>query len=682
MRKIKLYLARLLTFMMLISLVSGDFFVKEVKAAEGEYEFYTIENKQLLNSLAYENKMILAYKSIDSENNQKITVSLVENGKETILYEVEDSYQVDLIESRSDNTVAVALLNYGDDSSKNEYKKINLNEKKIYDITEEEYNSLLEYGEEDSKVWSDDEKEEVLQKINNKTGLNLTIKDKKLEGVDEYYSEYVNGNERIYIDLSYRNNEKSVIEFYVNYTNENISEHYSGLIFGDYVFIRTNEITLQPIYTVDNGDLYIFTETDDEFSMNFEIIKVTKDGVETHRSIDEGIGIAGAYMEVNGEYLYISQYVKDGYIPTLNIYQPNGDRYELVNSINNIGTVSSLDGNSKILLSLNDEKLELVKLTGANTEVLYDLSDVLVGEYVENYTYLSGIENNYIFDTYNGEAPCIVVMQKNTPNQPFVPEVPETPETPDNNDNVVIKPSDDKVVAEVSKINPNEKNEINVNTDSLVKKVDITIKDVESLKNGTGSLNITINNGVQLNLPLSVIDKSLLEGAKDVTIRLDVIENSEILKDIKGVNKVFDFNLIVSKEDGSTFIHNFKDGQAEIIISLADKDLEGLNKDNIVVYYYNDAEKNFEAMETKVDGNKVTFITSHFSKYVIAEKLDDSNVIDKNENKTEPEDKNNTETGKETLPNTGAVVSSSVIFALGVAAVVGGSMLFRKKRHA
>ena len=257
------------------------------------------------------------------------------------------------------------------------------------------------------------------------------------------------------------------------------------------------------------------------------------------------------------------------------------------------------------------------------------------------------------------------------------PENPEVPENPD--DNVVIKPSEDKVIAEVSKINPNEKNEIKVNTDSPAKKVEVIIKDVESLKNGTGSLNITINNRVQINLPLSAIDKSLLEGAKDVTISLDIIEDSAILKDINAVNKVFDFNLIVNNKDGSTFIHNFKDGEVEITISLTDEELKGLNKDNLVVYYYNEATKKFEAMETKVNGNKVTFKTSHFSKFVIAEKL-----VDKDGNVTKPEDtNNNTESGKGNLPNTGAVVSTSVILVLALAAVAVGGVLFkRKKKHA
>ncbi|MDZ5001354.1 LPXTG cell wall anchor domain-containing protein, partial [Clostridium perfringens] len=91
-----------------------------------------------------------------------------------------------------------------------------------------------------------------------------------------------------------------------------------------------------------------------------------------------------------------------------------------------------------------------------------------------------------------------------------------------------------------------------------------------------------------------------------------------------------------------------------------------------------------------VDGNKVTFKTSHFSKYVIAEKLDDILVIDKNENTTKPEGNTNSsntnsniEAEKGNLPNTGAVVSSSVVFALGLVALVfGGTLLIRRKKHA
>ncbi|MDU5262269.1 MAG: LPXTG cell wall anchor domain-containing protein [Clostridium celatum] len=671
MRKIKLNLAKILSFIMLISLVLGNFSEKVVKASQGGYDFYTIENRSFVNYLSYGNKMILAYESTDNESSKKLTISSVENGKETIINEIEGSYSANLTESKVDNVILLDLLPYGEEAVS--YKKVNLSENKVYDITEEEYKSLQDNVEEEEKVWSDGEKEEVLQKINKRTGLNLTIKDKKLEYINEYYSEYVNGNERIGIELGYRNSEKSVIEFYVRYTNENENEHYSGLVFGDYVFIRSNKINLYPTYTVSNGDLYIFTESDEEFSSDCEIIKVTKEGKESHKSIDEITN--NSYMEVNGEYIYIGHYVKDGYIPKLNIYKLNGNSYALVNTIHYINRVLSLDGNNSTFLRVNDEKLEIAKLKGADIEVLYDVSSILGNASELNGILFLGIEENYVLGYDNK----IIVMQKNNSNQPSKPENPE------NNDNVVIKPSEDKVLVEVSKINPNEKNEININTEFTANNVEVVINDVESLKKGTGSLNINVNNGVELNLPLAIIDKALLDGAKSIAVKLDILENSYILNDVKGVNKVFDFNLIVNKEEGSTFIHNFKDGQAEVTLNLTDKDLEGLNKDNIVVYYYNDAEKKFEAMETNVEDNKVTFKTSHFSKYVIAEKIEDNaeNIPNAHDTNSSNNAENKNETSKGTLPNTGAVLSSNIILiiALGLL-LIGRAMFIRRKKTA
>ncbi|EOR28242.1 LPXTG-motif cell wall anchor domain-containing protein [Clostridium sartagoforme AAU1] len=284
--------------------------------------------------------------------------------------------------------------------------------------------------------------------------------------------------------------------------------------------------------------------------------------------------------------------------------------------------------------------------------------------------------DNIMLVNYNGFA----IIQKNALGEP---SNPEEPNNPGDNGNVVVIPSDDKVIAEVSKINPNDKNEIKVNTEASAKKVEVLIKDVESLKSGTGSLNITINNGVTMNLPLSTIDKSLLEGADNVTIKLDVVENSDIIKQIKAVNKVFDFNLIITKGNESLNIHNFKDGLAEVTLNLTDEDLKELNKDKLVVYYYNDVEKTFEAMETVVNGNKITFKTPHFSKYVVAEKVTDTNGGSSPSEGANDNTNNNTETGKGNLPETGSVVSNNVILVLAIGIVaIGGIMFFRKRKHA
>ena len=261
------------------------------------------------------------------------------------------------------------------------------------------------------------------------------------------------------------------------------------------------------------------------------------------------------------------------------------------------------------------------------------------------------------------------VIQKASANQeaPGVPSVPGTPEKPE---------VDNSVSQEVPTIKPNDKNEIVVDTAEEVKNVEVVVNDIEAIKEGTGSLNIAINNDVQMNLPLSIIDKTLLDGAKNVVVQLNVEEDSEITKDLKAVNKVFDFNLLVDKEDGSVAIHNFKDGEAEITFTLTDEDLKGLDKDNLVVYYYNEETKKFEAMETKIEGNKVTFKTTHFSKYIISEKITDETIIEPGTDKEET----TTEAGNGTLPNTGSVVSNNVILVLALGTVlVGSAMFFRRK---
>ena len=100
-------------------------------------------------------------------------------------------------------------------------------------------------------------------------------------------------------------------------------------------------------------------------------------------------------------------------------------------------------------------------------------------------------------------------------------------------------------------------------------------------------------------------------------------------------------------------------------------------------------------METSVNGNEVTFKTPHFSKYVVAEKIETkteevasnegsngsnaSNGTTVSNNNTE----NKSEAGKGQLPETGARVSSTTILVLAVGMLaIGGAMFFRKRRHA
>ena len=226
---------------------------------------------------------------------------------------------------------------------------------------------------------------------------------------------------------------------------------------------------------------------------------------------------------------------------------------------------------------------------------------------------------------------------------------------------------------------------------------------METLKSGQGSLNAVLNN-VDITLPFSVIDKTLIGENDTVTLKLDILSGSEITKDLKAVNKVFDFNLFVNKENEAIKIHNFKEGQAEITITLAEEEIQGLNKDKLKVYYYNEETKKFEVMETSVNGNAVTFKTSHFSKFVIAEEMESNTSVKPDTNTKEQEEKTDRETNNNTnkeakdtnnnkddkaedskakLPNTGAVISNAIILVVALAVVSAGSvMLFKKRKRA
>lgn len=681
MRKFKVFTASVLAYLMLISLVPSSFLEKEVKALEGEYKVLIKENSYVLDSISYGNKMILAY----NDNSEKLKISLIENAEETVLEEVEKDTQVRIFNSKLNNVVVIKLARYEEEGLKQEYRKVDLSKNKIYSITEEEYNSIndykLEENEDDTTInvnWSEDEKEELLQKINKNLDLNLTILDKNLEKVDRNSYKYVNDDEILYISLDYIDDKKDIVEFNVGYVNESLNkrESHSGVVYGDYFYVNDKYSTFDPIYEVVNDNLFIFTEFDREDNgyMENEIIKINKDGLISRKTIDKTH--RNAEVEIKEDYLYITYPVRIGQIPTLYVYKEGESTYDLVKEIKYLGQLDSSENGGKYFINLEDNKIKLIKLNGANIEEVYDFSSIIDVDSLGAEVFSIGKENNFVFNSGNGK---IIIMQKNIENQ--VPSIP-------GEDN---KPSQDTTLEiEVPTLKPNEVNDIPL-VSSNTTNFNVIIKDIESLKNGEGSLKLALNK-VTLNLPFSVLDKTLLDENDTVSVKLDVLSDSEITKDLKAVNKVFDFNLIVNKEKEGLRIHSFKDGVAEITIALTDEELQGLNRDRLKVYYYNEETKKFEAMETKLEGNNITFKTSHFSKYVIAEEIADNvTAPDKESNEVtittdvenENTDQNKTEAGKGTLPQTGAVVSSNVILVLALGLVLlGGVVLFKRKKSA
>lgn len=686
MRKFKLFIASMLTYFMAISLLPTSLLQTIAKAAENEYTTLVKSDYYLRAEGQYENSFLVAYgDASDKLREGKITISLVKAGSETVLKEIEGYHDVQIIPSQNDNSKSLIKVfkSYIQASEGDYYQEYDFKTNKFSSISKEKWNENYTGNPEyNNNTLTKELTQKIINKVNEEVNTNINIDDKYYEDNGDSYYSYKNdsGQLKVRIYSSYTN--ESIIQFAVDNKNYTSGKNmYSGVIFKDYIYVAKNDFD----YIVDNNNMYIheYTYDDSWVRTNDSIIKVS-----------DGEFISSGKIDFYGEWeRYLADLNNRLYFNSANgisKYKLEGNQYifeENYTTLEN-SQVSINDNEKQIwLLEQDDSKVYISKIENNELHKVLDVTEsvnkLIDDDKRRGYTNMKVFSNdNIMLVNYNGFA----IIQKDALGEPSNPEEPNKPEEPNNpgdNGNVVVIPSDDKVIAEVSKINPNDKNEIKVNTEASAKKVEVLIKDVESLKSGTGSLNITINNGVTMNLPLSTIDKSLLEGADNVTIKLDVVENSDIIKQIKAVNKVFDFNLIINKGNESLNIHNFKDGLAEVTLNLTDEDLKELNKDKLVVYYYNDVEKTFEAMETVVNGNKITFKTPHFSKYVVAEKVTDTNGGSSPSEGTNDNTNNNTEIGKGNLPETGSVVSNNVILVLAIGIVaIGGIMFFRKRKHA
>lgn len=693
MKKFKLFMASVLTYFMAMSLLPTSLLQTVASAAENEYSVFVKSDYYLKGSAQYSDEFLIAYGESQRSDTQ---ISIVKNGQETFLKEAK-GYDIVEVLSTGDYKAGIVYNKWIDGKLYESYEEFNFSTRKFKQITEEEFNNLKpgknhDFGE-SQQIKDKNELNKYLNKFNEKYNLNLNIDGKE-------YSEELNkwvdqeGNETfVYIQGDFNNKDIKYMNYYEYNSNIGYVNSYTGLIYEGYVYITKHEGYQNFSYDMGNDkSLYIWEKIEGN---NYTLIKV-KDGKEISKgkiNIEDDIFLN--LIEIDNK-IYINGYVDENH--KIYVYELLNDNYKLSNTIDNLAV--NYNATKPLLLEKDSNKIYLSQLNNGVASRIIELTSEISSIIDNEYSYFDIREKNGSINIVARNG--FIILQKASEDVENKPEVPSKPENPgdngnnsgssnngnqgNNESNVVIKPSEDKVTAEVSKINPNEKNDIAIKTEDGIKNVEVVVKDIESLKNGTGSLNISINNDVKMNLPLSLIDKSLLDGAKDVTIKLDIMENSDIIKNIKAVNKVFDFNLLINKEDGTVNVHNFNDGQAEVTLTLSDKDLEGINKDNILVYYYNEAEKKFEAMETVVNGNEVTFKTSHFSKYVIAEKMevskDDSSSTNKNSTGANDTVENKNESGKGQLPETGSRVSSTTVLVLAIVAVaIGGTMSFRKRRH-
>lgn len=445
--------------------------------------------------------------------------------------------------------------------------------------------------------------------------------------------------------------------------NEYISDELSSM-FG-------NITTLEYIYN--DGGIYIVTH--DEKTKILTIFRLEEGKIVQNKKIENVDVFDRIMVSENNLYIVSEDNVLSEYVTKNNQYifnksygTINGDI--TVDANNNVWLLQSKN-NHKYVCKIEDGKLvkkyEVFRMM--DTLNVYDDENLMVS-FDEGYTHITKKSTS---DNNNGG-------NNNT--------------TEDKNE-VVVKPEVNETVdgttkVEVGTLTSGATNVIEATVGNNVDKVEVTLTDVETIKKGKGAVTVKLNDGNKINLPFSILSDEMLDGAKEVKVEFTAKEDKNITGGLKAVNKVFSFELLVTKEEGQVSIHNFADGEVEVTLALSDKELEGLDRSKLVVLYYNEETKEYEEMKTVVNGNNVTFKTTHFSKFIIAEK---EIILDNAGNGSTGTTTGTTNTGSTTtttnkkpattsnkLVATGTVASTSVLTMLGLILSGVGATLFVRRR--
>jgi LPXTG-motif cell wall-anchored protein len=658
---------------MVTTLIPTNLIGVVAKAAENK-NVNIIENDLYLRTAAqYGDKALVTYGIKTEDNKSAIRISLFDKGQEKVIKELvaKDGETAWSIEEKSEEgKAAFSVYNVAENRVKFEYD-FKTNELK-------EVNSEIidhkGYSESRSEIYDKNVEQNLLNKINEKYNTNYTLA-----------KDYTDGGAHISVKnfkLEHEGKTIEAIEFNCNIRNAGeygIVEYYSGFIFKDLVLINKHSY-IYPNYDENTRKLTIYSKDEGNKAYNYSTISI--EGAITNEKIilDKDMRLSNHIIaSVNG-LTYMRGYIDSEEI--LVELRKNNDGYHINNSY------SMKDGYTNIVVDKNNNlwflngssnKVNVNKIQNGQMTTAYELDTTKINhQFLQLYVY---DENNIIVASPMGSI--MISSKDNTGN----PNEGNNNNQGDNNqgnnnqgsgnggnnnsgsDNVTIKPIENgQAKVEVATVNPNGENKINLQLDDSAKSVEVTFNDINSIKNGNGSIALNINNTANMNLPFSLIDKSLLDGATSVTVNLNTIVDSEIVKGFNAVNKVYDFTLTINKENGSVNIHNFANGVAEIKINVTDEDLKGLDRNNLSVFYYNEETKKFEEVETIVNGNEITFKTSHFSKYVIGEK-------------SLAEVANNGSSNTQTLPKTGAVVSSTVIALIGLLLVAAGITLNSRRKR-
>ena len=215
-------------------------------------------------------------------------------------------------------------------------------------------------------------------------------------------------------------------------------------------------------------------------------------------------------------------------------------------------------------------------------------------------------------------------------------------------------------------------------TKTTVTLTDTTVKKpIDVAKITSSGQIITISDTVSAELNAQFLSSTQLTDISGIKIAYDKIdalsETNKLLDNsgYKAISKVFDFKLVGTNSDGNEkLISNF-DKAISLTINLSDDELIGINKSKLRAFSIKD-DGTLEELPTTISGNKVTFTTTHFSKFIIAEKQDSiessptSNV-------------NNTQTTTVSTVKTGDVSTTLPLVVSALLSIVGIIGFGRKK---
>jgi LPXTG-motif cell wall-anchored protein len=229
----------------------------------------------------------------------------------------------------------------------------------------------------------------------------------------------------------------------------------------------------------------------------------------------------------------------------------------------------------------------------------------------------------------------------------------------------------------INKLDKDSANIIEIPSTSSANKLQVTIGDIKAVKEGTGSVQVKLGQTSIINLPFSVVDKSLITDTSKLVLEATTADNTDLAKGLKAVRKLYSFDLTLVDGSKQTPIHKFANGSAAITLGLSDQDLQGLDRNNLAVFYYNEDTKSFELMDTKVSGNSITFTTPHFSKYIIAEKSSTT------ANTSATQTTQQVTSIATTLPKTGSIFNTTSALAIGIVLLVLGvaGLNLKKIKH-